>query len=190
VIASHLQVTTVRYKSEPWAGTVLGVKILQAGIHASCTALQAAPAAGIVELWALQPVSCCSNWASVPAALACCPTEVDACAANPCQNGGTGGAANCTDSPYPAPDSAAGRTCSCAKPNSVYTGDATGCVDVNACTSFPCNQGGAGGAASCTDIDAAANNAAGRTCACANGGVYDDATGCAVVGERTCSACL
>jgi hypothetical protein len=113
----------------------------------------------------------------------CATTEVDACTSYPCLSTGTGGPAICTDLPYPAPNSAAGRTCSCAKPNSVYTNETTGCVDVNACASFPCSQGGAGGAATCADVAEGPNSAAGRACTCTNGGLYADATGCPVVGK-------
>ena len=110
------------------------------------------------------------------------PAEVDACLTNPCTSG-TAGPSVCTDLPYPAPNSAAGRTCSCAKTTSYFKDEATGCVDVDACVAWPCKQDGAGGAATCADIALAANSTAGRTCTCANGGMYADATGCPIVGK-------
>lgn len=115
----------------------------------------------------------------------CLLAEINACIANPCQSNGTGGAATCSDLPYPAPDSAAGRTCGCSKATSTYTDDVTGCVDIDACASFPCNQTGAGGAASCADVAEGLGGAAGRTCTCANGFAYNDPTGCPIVGKLT-----
>jgi hypothetical protein len=118
-----------------------------------------------------------------PPFFCCLHAEVDACASYPCQAAGTGGASVCTDLPNPAPNSAAGRFCSCAKATSIYENDVTGCVDVDACVSWPCVQSGPGGAATCADTDAAANSTAGRSCTCANGGLYAEATGCPTVGE-------
>eukprot|EP00775_Hariotina_reticulata_P013896 gene13896-14015_t len=51
--------------------------------------------------------------------------NIDACKANPCNNGN--GTATCTDLPAPAPNSRAGRTCSCSG-NFFYQDDTAGCA--------------------------------------------------------------
>lgn len=131
-----------------------------------------------------------SHIAHAPADQRCLPAEVDACVAYPCQAAGTGGASLCSDLPHPAPNSTAGRSCACQTATSTYNDENTGCVDVDACVSWPCVQSGPGGAATCADIDAAANSTAGRSCTCANGGLYAEATGCPIVGECSASCLL
>ena len=118
--------------------------------------------------------------------------DIDACTYFPCTQTGLGGAAACGDKAGAA-SSTAGRMCTCSLSTSAYKDDASGCVDIDACTYFPCTQTGPGGAAACGDTAAGFNSTAGRTCSCANGGVYSDATGCAIVGEQTdcvTQACL
>jgi len=107
--------------------------------------------------------------------------DINACTYWPCNSAGAGGAANCKDLTGAA-NSTAGRTCNCST-GSFYKDDISGCVDINACTYWLCNSAGAGGAANCKDLTGAANNTAGRACTCTNGGLYSDASGCAVVGE-------
>jgi hypothetical protein len=109
--------------------------------------------------------------------------EVNACVYFPCKTG-TAGPSVCTDLPNPAPNNAAGRKCSCSKTSSYFKDEATGCVDINACVAWPCKSNGAGGAATCRDINAAANSTAGRTCTCSNRLLYAEATGCPAVGKQ------
>jgi len=81
-------------------------------------------------------------------------TNVNACAAYPCQNGGT-----CTDAASGASD-ASGRSCACRDGFSGVSCE----IDVNACTSYPCQNGG-----TCTDAASGASGASGRSCACGDG---------------------
>jgi hypothetical protein len=99
--------------------------------------------------------------AAASAHLPCPPAEVNACLSSPCTNG-TGGIATCSDLPNPAPDSAAGRVCGCAKAESMYADDVSGCVDLNACTWWPCSQAGISGPATCADVNDAANSTDGE----------------------------
>jgi hypothetical protein len=80
--------------------------------------------------------------------------------------------------------------CSCVKTTSYFKDEATGCLDVDACAAWPCKQDGAGGAATCGDINEGANSTAGRTCTCANGGVYAEATGCPTVGKSAAGSSI
>jgi hypothetical protein len=118
--------------------------------------------------------------------------DVNACTYFPCTQTGAGGAAACGDKTGAA-NSTTGRTCTCSLSTSAYKDDISGCVDINACDYFPCKQTGLGGGAVCGDVAGGVNDTAGRACTCANGGVYSDATGCAIVGEQTdcvSQACL
>lgn len=96
------------------------------------------------------------------------PAEVDACTANPCQQSGAGGSATCVDTPYPAPDSATGRTCACTTATSTYQDDVAGCVDVDACVTWPCALG-VSGTATCTDLTGGVNSTEGMRLAGALG---------------------
>lgn len=77
--------------------------------------------------------------------------------------------------------------CSCCGPLRVCSSECPACccacpaADVDACAGFPCRQNGAA-VANCTDRPNAANSTLGRTCSCAAGYSYSDATGC--VGEH------
>jgi len=81
-------------------------------------------------------------------------TDVNACDAYPCQNGGA-----CTDVAGGASD-ASGRSCAC---GDGFSGDSCE-TDVNACDAYPCQNGG-----TCTDVAGGAAGATGRTCACNDG---------------------
>lgn len=110
-------------------------------------------------------------------------TDVNACISYLCKTNGAGGTTKCTDVPNPAPNCTLGRTCMCTTNTSYYANETAGCADIDACESCSCNQTGLGGNATCKDIVGAANSIVGRTCTCANGAAYTDATGCPVLGE-------
>lgn len=110
------------------------------------------------------PPQACSAIVMLPC---CCVGAIDACLANPCSTNGTGGNATCHDLPYPAPNSAAGRSCSCNVSTSSYINDTVGCVDTDACVAWPCNK--LGSAVDCGDVSQAANDTTGRTCTCVDG---------------------
>eukprot|EP00775_Hariotina_reticulata_P013895 gene13895-14014_t len=108
-------------------------------------------------------------------------SELNACIANPCQ--GAAGLTTCRDQPAPAPNTPAGRNCSCARQGFVYGNDTIGCfappgADLNACLDFPCTNGTS--VATCRDITGSAPNAPeGRNCSCNAGFTYsNDTTGC------------
>ncbi len=82
--------------------------------------------------------------------------DIDACVNNMCDADAT-----CADMPPPAPDTPAGRTCTC-NTGFVGNGEPGMCADVDACIANACDAN-----ATCADLAAPApNTPAGRTCTC------------------------